>query len=196
EASGVMWRPSAGFCIHTRRFCECVRPTVELLLESDKSLPEQLMKERIFTLLVFSLICISAVPGQVPIGVSIQILKAEDARRYDTSLEKLLSDTNPVVRKRAALAAGRIGDDRAIAALVPLLEKDASDDVRAMAAFALGEIESVKGADTILDALGRAKNSPVNAGSSALSSAVRARLVEAAGKIAAANPKDEKAKAL
>jgi len=154
------------------------------------------MKERIFTLLVFSLICISAVPGQVPIGVSIQMLKAEDARRYDTSLEKLLSDTNPVVRKRAALAAGRIGDERAITNLVPLLEKDASDDVRAMAAFALGEIESVKGADAILDALGRPKNSPTNAGGSAPSSAVRARLVEAAGKIAAANSKDEKAKAL
>ena len=82
----------------------------------------------------------SAAFSQIPITVSIQILKAEDARRYDASLEKFFTDPNPATRKRAALAAGRIGDEKAIAPLAELLEKDPSNDVRAMAAFALGEI--------------------------------------------------------
>src|SRR5438445_726334 len=98
------------------------------------------MKKHIFTLLLFSLICISAAPAQVPLNISVQILKAEDARRYDSVLEKLLADSNAAIRKRAALAAGRIGDERALSALSDLLEKDKVDDMRAMAAFAIGEI--------------------------------------------------------
>ncbi|MEP7075749.1 MAG: peptidylprolyl isomerase [Acidobacteriota bacterium] len=129
--------------------------------------------------------------AQVPLNTQIQLLKAEDARRYDAALEKLLSDASPAVRKRAALAAGRIGDDKAVDALAGLLGKDPSNDVRTMAAFALGEIESIKGADAILIALG-SKNQPADAGSAD----TRARAVEAAGKIAAASPKDPKSKAL
>lgn len=55
------------------------------------------------------------------IGDEIAILKAEDARRYDKILENLLKDPHYDVRTRAALAAGRIGDEAAIPALLPLL---------------------------------------------------------------------------
>src|SRR5436190_2321726 len=55
-----------------------------------------------------------------------------------------------------------------------------------MAAFALGEIESIKGADAILKAL----NDPPTP------AAVRARAVEAAGKIVAANPTSPESKSL
>src|SRR5687767_15660973 len=96
----------------------------------------------------FAMLCLSQVVfAQVPLNVSVQILKAEDARRYDKTLENLLKSPNAVVRKRAALAAGRIGDEAAIPALTALLEKEQSADTRAMAAFALGEVESMKAAD-------------------------------------------------
>ena len=67
-----------------------------------------------------------------------------------------------------------------------MLEKDSDVAVRQTAAFALGESESIKGADAILKVLQNTKESDE----------VRARAVEAAGKIAAANAKDDKAKDL
>ena len=135
---------------------------------------------------VLSLIVSIAAYAQVPVNTAIQILKAEDARRYDAVLDGLLNSTNADVRTRAALAAGRIGDDKAIPALSALLEKDQSEKVRAMAAFAIGEVESVKGSDAILKILKDAK----------APGAIHSRAVEAAGKIAAANPKDAKSKEL
>src|SRR5438552_17354522 len=95
----------------------------------------------------------SAAAAQVPMTAAVQILKAEDARRYDSTLEDLMKSPNADVRKRAALAAGRIGNEAAISVLASLLGNDPSSDVRAMAAFALGEIESIKAADAILAAL-------------------------------------------
>jgi len=140
------------------------------------------------------------------IGDEIAILKAEDARRYDKILENLLKHPHYDVRTRAALAAGRIGDEAAIPALLPLLEKGTAKE-REMAAFALGEIESIKAADTVLNALKTASN--VQAETRAVASvpqnaqvvepsngSVLARLVEAAGKITVANAKDERSKTL
>lgn len=124
------------------------------------------------------LFCFSlAVSGQVPIATQVKIVKAEDARVYDTTLEELIASDNAEVRSRAALAAGRIGDEKAVPALAALLENDPEIDVRTMAAFALGEIESLSGADAILKAL-RDEKTP---------DAVRARAAEAAGKIVGAN---------
>src|SRR2546423_2309022 len=111
------------------------------------------MIRRIIILFLFSLVCFSSASAQVPMNVGIQILKAEDARRYDGELEKLMRSPNADIRKRAALAAGRIGKEEAIPTLVRLLEKDPNNDVRTMAAFALGEIESIMAADAILSAL-------------------------------------------
>jgi cyclophilin family peptidyl-prolyl cis-trans isomerase/HEAT repeat protein len=113
--------------------------------------------------------------------VLVRIVKAEDERRWDAALEKLLQSPAPAVRKRAALATGRIGDEASVPALIGLLEKDADADVRAMAAFALGETESVKAADAVLKAL-------LNINENVQ---VRARAIEAAGKIAAANAADK-----
>ncbi|QQS31565.1 MAG: peptidylprolyl isomerase [Acidobacteriota bacterium] len=142
------------------------------------------------TSLIFAAICLSAVfaAAQVPVNTQIQIVKAEDARRYDATLENLLRSPNADVRRRAALAAGRIGNEAAIPVLAELLASDGSNAVRAMAAFAIGEIESVKGAEAIL------KQAAVSLDREAAGGpAVIARAVEAAGKIAAANAKDPSA---
>lgn len=142
------------------------------------------MRPIILTLVVLTLSTGSL--AQVPANVGVQILKAEDARRYDKTVEDLMASPDVAVRTRGALAAGRIGNDAAVAPLGVLLQDDPSAEVRAMAAFALGEIESIKGAATILRILDDPK----------APNAVRARAIEAAGKIAAANATDPKAKEL
>ena len=123
--------------------------------------------------------------AQIPTAINIQILKAEDSRRYDKTLEDLMNSADERVKIRAMLAAGRIGDEKAIPRLASMLESG-SMKVREMAAFALGEIESTNAAAAILKALKDPKTL----------AAVRARAVEAAGKIAAANAKDANAKEL
>jgi cyclophilin family peptidyl-prolyl cis-trans isomerase/HEAT repeat protein len=124
---------------------------------------------------------------------NLSILKAEDARRYDGVLEGLLKNPNEQIRKRAVLAAGRIGNEAAVPTLSNLLGSDPSPSVRDMAAFALGEIESIRAADAILRLIGETAKASIpgipehNA---------RGRLAEAAGKISAANVSDPKAKDL
>lgn len=129
-----------------------------------------------------AILCLWATPSftQVPINVGIQILKAEDSRRYDAGIENLLKSPDAKIRERAAIAAGRIGDDKAVPALVVMLNNDRSVEVRTMAAFALGEIESAKASLPIAASMVLTD----------MPAAVRARLVEAAGKIVAANPRD------
>jgi len=117
-----------------------------------------------------------------PTSTLLQIIRAEDERRWDDHLRALLSDKNARVRKRAALAAGRIGDERAVPVLVDLLKQDRDNDVRQMAAFAIGEIESPAGADALMAVLN-------NMGEP---SEVRARSVEALGKIVTALPESDK----
>lgn len=126
------------------------------------------------------------VSAQMPIKTLVQILKAEDELRFDKTLEDLMKSADANIRRRAALASGRIGNEAAITFLVNLLETDKDVNVRETAAFALGEIESIKAADAVLNNLRTLKNS----------GAILARLVEAAGKIAAANAKNEKSKLL
>ncbi len=142
------------------------------------------MKKLLIILSILNALAFS-VFAQIPAKISVGIIKAEDERRFDRTLEDLLKNKDAKIRARAALAAGRIGDERAVLLLTNLLEND-SDEVKTMAAFALGEIESATAADAILKNL-QAQNT---------SDAVRARLIEAAGKIAAANPKDGKSAAL
>ena len=144
------------------------------------------MKKKLIISFVFIISLLFQVSAQIPVNTLVKIIKAEDELRFDITLKDLLNSKNAPIRKRAALAAGRIGDERAIFALVNLLNKDKDTQVRAKAAFALGEIESLKAADAILETLQNTKEADE----------VRARAVEAAGKIAAANAKDEKAKNL
>ncbi len=134
----------------------------------------------LFLLVVLSFQTSAQVSSQIPTAILVKIVKAEDELRFDRDLEGLLADKNDMIRKRAVLAAGRIGNENAVAPLTEILASDSVADVRAMAAFALGEIESAKGADAILKVLQNEKEI----------SDVHARAVEAAGKIAAANPKD------
>ena len=140
-----------------------------------------------FIIVCFAVLCFSSVvSAQIPNAILVSIAKAEDARNYDALPANLLKSANGKIRARAALAAGRIGDERAIPALIGLAETDSAGEVRAAAAFALGEIESIKAADALTKILADAKND----------GAIRARAIEAAGKIAAANAKDAKAKLL
>jgi cyclophilin family peptidyl-prolyl cis-trans isomerase/HEAT repeat protein len=121
----------------------------------------------------------------VPADVMLKIVRAEDERRYDNDLGVLLFDKEASVRERAALAAGRIGDERAVASLIALLQTDREESVRARAAFALGETESAAATAALTEAAQKPKESD----------AVRARAIEALGKIAAALPKADEARA-
>jgi cyclophilin family peptidyl-prolyl cis-trans isomerase/HEAT repeat protein len=116
--------------------------------------------------------------------IVVTITQAEDERRWSNDLIQLLANQSPVVRKRAALAAGRIGDEGAVRSLTYVLERDTDTSVRAMAAFALGEIEAESGANPLITVL-KNTNAPVE---------IRARAIEALGKIAAALPREQEAR--
>jgi cyclophilin family peptidyl-prolyl cis-trans isomerase/HEAT repeat protein len=118
----------------------------------------------------------------VPQSTLLKIVKAEDERRWDGDLRTLMTNSNPGVRTRAALAAGRIGNEGALAELSNMLANDKDQSVRAMAAFAIGEVESIKGANALVVAL------------SSESSEIRARAIEGLGKIAAELPKEQQAR--
>jgi len=120
----------------------------------------------------------AAVAQRVPEETLLRIIQAEDERHWDAAdLGKLLTDASAAVRRRSALAAGRIGDEGAVAPLASMLRGDRDERVRETAAFALGEIEAESGADVLLETLRLSKTPEV-----------RARVVEALGKIAAALP--------
>jgi cyclophilin family peptidyl-prolyl cis-trans isomerase/HEAT repeat protein len=141
---------------------------------------KHVLKIAAFGLLFFGL----PVTAQVPVATQVAILRAEDSRDYD-GLKPFIFSKDLKVQARAILAAARIGDGSSVDALAGLLENgDAS--IRPLAAFALGETEAEHAAVFILRALADPK----------ISDAVRARAVEAAGKIAAANPTDNDFKAL
>ena len=119
----------------------------------------------------------------IPPATLLLITKVEDERRWDDDLRNLLSSPNAAVRRRAALAAGRIGNEGSVVALANLLETDNDAGVRSMAAFALGEVESAAGANVLVATL---KNA-----SAAVE--LRARAIEALGKIAGVLPADQQA---
>jgi len=104
----------------------------------------------------------------------LNIIRHEDERRWDDQLQALLTGDNPKVRARAALAAGRIGDEKAVPLLADALLSDHDNAVREMAAFALGEIESPGGAYALVTAIKKPDHP------------ARARAIEALGKVAAA----------
>ena len=143
--------------------------------------------KKLFFIAAGVLVFASLAAAQVPTATHIQILKAEDARRYDSVLAGFLKSPNVDVRKRAAIAAGRIGDKSAIPALAALFEdRKNPGHVLAAAAFAIGEIEAAEGGESILFVL------QAESGYAKRDKDLLSRAVEAAGKIVAANAKDPK----
>ncbi len=65
------------------------------------------------------------------------VLRAEDSRSFDTALRDAIRHPDPIVRRRAALAIGRIGDPVGTPLLLELLN-DPSVSVQRDAVFALG----------------------------------------------------------
>jgi cyclophilin family peptidyl-prolyl cis-trans isomerase/HEAT repeat protein len=119
--------------------------------------------------------------ASIPRSILLRIVKAEDERRWDGDLRNLMTNANPAVRGRSALAAGRIGNEGALAELANMLHHDKDPEVRAWAAFAIGEVESANGANALLATLKVASEA----------GEVRARAIEGLGKIVAALPKDQ-----
>ncbi len=122
------------------------------------------------------LCCSTATFAQsIPPSLHARIIQLEDERNLNgNELAKLLKHASPKVRERAALAIGRIGDKRGTAALIDLLQTEKDESVRAMTAFALGEMEDAAAVPALLAFLEPGKF-PIS---------VRARPVEALGKIA------------
>lgn len=122
-------------------------------------------------------LCINSIAQAqtIPPTIHARIIQLEDERNLNgDELAKLLKHASPKVRERAALAIGRIGDKRGTAALIELLQSEKDEQVRAMTAFALGEMEDTAAVPALLEFLTPGKY-PI---------AVRARPVEALGKIA------------
>ncbi|MGE0131988.1 MAG: HEAT repeat domain-containing protein [Blastocatellales bacterium] len=116
-------------------------------------------------------------------AIHARIIQLEDERNLNGGeLTGLLKHASAAVRERAALAIGRIGDKRGVDALIGALQKDEIQSVRAMAAFALGEIEDAQAAAPLLDLVDSRKESLI----------VQARAVEALGKIASIQANTEK----
>ncbi len=100
-----------------------------------------------------------------------RLVQLEDTRSSgEGALEALLHDPDRGVRRRAALAAGRIGDRASLPALVELMN-DGEVEVRRMAAFALGLLADRGASDRLLASLTDSD------------SGVRGRAAEALGRI-------------
>ena len=86
------------------------------------------------------------------IEVLARILVLEDSRSLgDGALPGFLQHEDPSIRRRAALAAGRIGDPLAIPRVIQRL-RDPEAEVRRTAAFALGLMGSAEGAPALIAA--------------------------------------------
>src|SRR5262245_18934322 len=111
----------------------------------------------------------------IPPEIHIRIIQLEDERNLNgDELTGMLKHASAVVRARAALAIGRIGDKRGTAPLIDALRREENVDARAMAVFALGEIEDAGAANALLEVVNSSKE-PLFA---------QAIAVEALGKIA------------
>jgi len=129
---------------------------------------------RMTSLLLASLLVATAASApahsETRIGKMGRILALEDQRAGGGEIERYLRDPDRGVRRRAALAAGRIGDSSAVLALVELMN-DGEPEVRQMSAFAMGLIGDRLAAERLTASL---KDSDAT---------VRARAAEALGRI-------------
>ena len=82
-----------------------------------------------------------------------QILATEDSRRWDAILfETSLKNPEPLVRRTAAMAIGRVGDWRGTELLFPVL-LDPDTSVQTTAMFALGLLEDTLAVGPIIERL-------------------------------------------
>ena len=119
-----------------------------------------------------------------------RVVTLEDARSFgDGRLRDRIFDPDPEVRRRTALALGRIGRPEAVEPLLAALARDEAGAVRSTAAFALGIVEdplppeAVAALETALaDPSGRVREKAVEAlgrrGGERAGQIVRARLAE------------------
>jgi cyclophilin family peptidyl-prolyl cis-trans isomerase/HEAT repeat protein len=105
-----------------------------------------------------------------------KIIQFEDERLAHNELVDMLVSSHGGARRRAILALGRIGYPSGVAPLLDVLNTDRIPEMRALAAFSLGETESHYAASDLLARLQVEKEA---------SDFVRARAAEALGKIAA-----------
>jgi cyclophilin family peptidyl-prolyl cis-trans isomerase/HEAT repeat protein len=120
----------------------------------------------------------------IPPNIHARIIQLEDERNLNgDELTGLLKHASAAVRERAALAIGRIGDKRGADALIELFNQDQDINVRAMAAFALGEMEDAKAISSLGSAISPSLAPPHKRDEPPL---VRARVCEALGKILSA----------
>jgi cyclophilin family peptidyl-prolyl cis-trans isomerase/HEAT repeat protein len=119
----------------------------------------------------------------IPPEIHIRIIQLEDERNLNgDELTGMLKHALAAVRARAALAIGRIGDKRGTAPLIDALRGEENVSARAMAAFALGEIEDTGAANALLEVVNSSKESLF----------AQANAVEALGKIAGVQANAEK----
>src|SRR6266566_2457919 len=89
-------------------------------------------------------------PDEALVSELARVLAAADARAFDPALfGEALRHPEPVVRRQAALAAGRIGDPAAVDALVEALG-DSNQGVAAAAAFGLGLLKESRAVAPLL----------------------------------------------
>ena len=110
-------------------------------------------------------------PPAVPVKGRSRVVTAPSAPVEAPDLTVLVTDPEARVRRRAALAIGRVGLNAGTQPLVGSLSSDADPEVREMAAFALGLIGDIAAAPPLIKAL--ADPSPI----------VRGRAAEALGQI-------------
>src|SRR5205823_7835823 len=84
---------------------------------------------------IVSVVGVAAQPARKELTPNplIRIIRYEDQRNWNDDLKMLLSEADPVVRKRAALAAGRIGDARAIATLADMRSEEHTSELQSLA---------------------------------------------------------------
>ena len=126
---------------------------------------------RILWLGLVALVVSSPLAAQQPapvdeaaVGELARLLAAADGRRFDEALFRDgLQQSDPTIRRQAALAAGRIGDTAATSILLAALT-DSVDGVRAAAAFGLGLLKDPRAVQPLLDIVQRGSSDPQGIG--------------------------------
>jgi len=106
--------------------------------------------------------------GDAQIGDIARLLMLEDTRQFDeASLARLLASAHPEIRRRAALAIGRIADKRG-AALLTAAADDKDAEVAATMVFAIGQLRDPSSVTWLSDVLSSPKTPTASAREAAI----------------------------